>query len=59
MVGAALDVGGLEVAEVLAVEEASLDDEQPDTVKPRTTAAAVAVARLTATPVHLRLRPCA
>ena len=32
---------------------------QPETVNPRTTtAAAVAVARLTATPEHLRLRRC-
>jgi hypothetical protein len=59
VVGAALDAGGLEVAEVLAVEEASPDDEQPETVNPRTTAAAVAVARLTPTPEHLRLRRCA
>jgi hypothetical protein len=56
VVGAALDDGGLEVAEVGAVEEASPDDEQAETVNPRTTAAAAAAARVAATAEHLRLR---
>jgi hypothetical protein len=58
VVGAALE-DALEVADVGAVEEALPDDEQADTPNPRTAAAAVAVARVTATPVHLRLRRCA
>jgi hypothetical protein len=58
-VGAALDDGELEVEEVGAVEEAPPDDEQPETVNPRTTAAAAAVACVAATPEHLRLRRCA
>jgi hypothetical protein len=56
VVGAALDDGGLEVAEVGAVEEVSLVVEQPENVNPRTTAATATAARVTPTREHLRMR---